>query len=240
MGRKKKKKKKRNKKHELLVIQIDYVFSLCEGGKKLDNCRLNKIIEVLVHRGGRRDALVNQTPSMRSTLQHRPGTTVYTHTRHLSVCACAGSSRDVRDEIICALSSSRGADPALSSLWQRRRFSPEATFYVSSLTARWPSIWVVSVQKGVCAEKLLRDPEIMKVPLKQKHQEKPSSSLTAHTRPPVSVSVYLWTLILSLTVPTPAFFFFFSCFSVCSFITVHATALKHLHVQYTLILALHF
>lgn len=93
-------------------------------------------------------------------------------------------------------------------------------------------------KKGVCAEKLLRGPEIMKVPLKQKHQEKPSSSLTAHTRPPVSLSVYLFLsrLLFQLMLSFP----FFLHFSVCSFITVHATALKHLHVQCTLILALYF
>lgn len=66
--------------------------------------------------------------------------------------------------------------------------------------------------KGVCGEKLLWDPEIMKVPLNKKHQEKPSSYPSAYTRPPVSTPVYLWSLFLLLTV----WLFFFS-FQIISF-----------------------
>lgn len=83
------------------------------------------------------------------------------------------------------------------ALWQQWHFSPEAMFYVSALTLQWPSVWVVSVQKGFVVR---NSSEIKKVPLKQKHQEKPSSSPVAHTRLLVSVSVYLWSHFLSLNV----------------------------------------
>lgn len=102
----KKKKKKRNKKHELLVIQIDYVFSLCEGGKKLDNCRLNKIIDgksVSPQRGAEGCACqsnpeheVHVTTSTRSNSLH-------TYAPFKRMCVCRKRQRRAWWDNMCSL-----------------------------------------------------------------------------------------------------------------------------------------
>lgn len=74
-------------------------------------------------------------------------------------------------------------------------------FSVSSLTVRWPSVWVVSAQKGFVVRNSSESRD-HKSALKQKHQEKASSSPSAHTRPPS----LCWLSLLSLSLFDSSFF----------------------------------
>lgn len=93
--------------------------------------------------------------------------------------------------------------------------------------------------KGVCSEKLLRGPGIMKVPL-NKNIKRNLLVLRPPTQGRQSLCLFISDLFFSRSLFDSLFFFFYIHFSVRSFITVHAAALKHLHIQYTLILVLYF
>lgn len=69
---------------------------------------------------------------------------------------------------------------------EQLHFSTEAMFCISSVTE----------QKRVCCEKLLGSTRITESALKQKHQEKPSSSLSTHTKVRRSLGLLISDLVL--------------------------------------------
>lgn len=203
--------------HQALLFFVGEFMSLFKGSQQRKKYFSKQSILIKLHYH------INEvifTTSTWNNISHFFYIIIQLHTNTPMICT-QKSLHVQRAAIVCALMIhySLFLHPGdFQLLWVTHHYSNNGAsvwkplFSVSSLTVRWPSVWVVSAQKGFVVRNSSESRD-HKSALKQKHQEKPSSSPSAHTRPPS----LCWVSLLSLSLFDSSFFpKSISVFSACS------------------------